>query len=82
MSIKFECAVLKYHVLGICSRGNSSLKKIKQWNELKLKKPNRVMKKGAGSNYLDMKNQPFIVQIAAAGCLADFLRIGLSQMET
>lgn len=39
------------------------------------------MKKDVGSNCQGMKNQRCIVQIAEVGCLADFLRIDLSQTE-
>ena len=37
------------------------------------------MKKDVGNDCQDMKNQRCIAQIVAAGCLADFLHIDLSQ---
>lgn len=40
------------------------------------------MKKDAGSNCQDMKNQRFIVRIAAGGYLVVFLITDLNQMET
>ncbi len=65
MSAGVECAVLNPKI----------------WNESKLKKRNRAMKKDAGSNCQGIKNQLCTAQIAEAGCLVGFLHTDLNQME-